>query len=252
MDQALVVIENLTVDGEGRAPLTDLSLRVDPGDSMVVFGPEGAGLGSLVAVLLGIDNEYRGKVYYKGRSIKDFNYIERHNHKRDIGYLHGDYGLLSNMSVEENISLPLEYHSELSADEIELIVDSLVENFGLGRCRKLRPIAMTGSEIFRTAYARAIINNPDLLIVDHAFIDHASINIIPVSDNMRRRKVDPNKATLFFTYQPQIFLDFADEFIMFYKGGMVFRGDRGAFLESENPYLRQFIQASRQGPMEMM
>ncbi len=251
MEQSLVIIDRLSVLGEGREKIRGLSLVIQRSDNVVIFGPERSGLTTLSSILLGIDTEYEGNAYYKGRIIKDFDYIERHGHKRDIGYLHGDYGLMSNMNVEENISLPLEYHSELSSAEIGEIVDGLILDFGLNHCRTLRPIQLSGSEIFRTAYARSIIMDPDFLIIDHAFMDHAAIGLLPVFADLEKRRKDPHKATLFFTYHPKFFLDFADRFIMFYKGTVVFEGERETFLESDNPYLTQFLRASRWGPMDL-
>jgi len=156
MDDTLLSIEHLSCDIGSHDPLVDINISLARGENAVFFGPENSGIETLMLFLLDIDDRYEGVIRYKNTDIREFDYIGKHNYRREIGYVHGMYGLISNMSVEDNISLPLEYHSTMSQKEIKRLVDRLIYELNLDYCKKLRPVDLFYWEVMRWGMANGV------------------------------------------------------------------------------------------------
>jgi len=231
--------------------LSSVNMDIARGDNVVFFGPENSGLDVIFPVILGIE-EFTGEVIFEGRSVKKFAYNEKHNYKKSIGYLHGDYGLISNMTVRQNIALPLEYHSDMSEKRIKQYVDDLIDLLNLDSCKNFRPVDLSRSEILKTAFARSIALNPDLLFIEHAFEGQSPLNIQSFMDSLKDIAAKKDKSVLFVTYDPQNFLDLADRYVMIFNGRIVFDGKGRDYLESCNPYVVQYRTMSDAGPMVIL
>jgi phospholipid/cholesterol/gamma-HCH transport system ATP-binding protein len=176
-------------------------------------------------------------------------YTAKIKHKQQIGYLHHVYGLISNMSVEQNISLPLQYHSKMSDAEIAEYVSRIMTELNIEKCKNLRPFGLNRAEMLKTAYARATVFDPDLLMIEHAFEGQSLIQLLTFFDVLTKREKQKEKSILFITFEPQNFIKIAHKFIMFFNNEIVFSGGTEEFLNSDNPYLRQYRNMSREGPM---
>jgi ABC-type transporter Mla maintaining outer membrane lipid asymmetry ATPase subunit MlaF len=252
LDNLILDVRNVTYSVNGLTFLDDISFDLRQGNNLLVFGPESSGITSLSGLVLRTDSEYEGEVLYKGNSLKDLDYFGQLMHKKDIGYVHGDYGLISNMNVEQNISLPLEYHSKMTGPEIKKHVGKIIYDLNLDHCRKLRPFDLTRSEILKTSFARALAMDPDLLYIEYAFEDQCPLNIKTMMNILSERSHLPDKSLIIITYYPWNFIDISDSFIMFFNGRIVFSGGRDDFLNSSNPYLLQYKNKSIEGPMVIL
>lgn len=248
----LLRLENVTYESETGESLRDVSFTLKKGEKLVIFGPERSGLESVCPIIAGLVKDYIGHVYYKEKSIKTFDYIEMHNYRKEIGYLQRDYGLINNMNVFENISLPLEYHSELTGDEIEKKVNGYIREMNLDNCRDLRPVNLTRSEKLKTAYLRSIVFNPDLILVEHSLASQCMLNIQTFLKNMINNSLTESKSVIFITYNPMQFFGFTDRYVMLYNGRVVFDGTKEDYFSGKNPYIYQYIESSLSGPMEIM
>ncbi|MFC1669908.1 ATP-binding cassette domain-containing protein [Spirochaetota bacterium] len=252
MKEVLLQFENVSYESSNQGQLKDLSFSVSKGENILFFGPENSGLDLLSRVILDFEEDFSGNVLYKSKSIRDFDYIEKHDYKKELGYLHSDYGLISNMSVVKNISLPLEYHSRKSIGEIKKQVDDIVREMRLDKCCELRPVFLTKSEILRTAFARATILDPDIIIVEHAFEGQSPLNIRSILNKLKDRAIEEDKSVIFISYEPEIFTELVDKFVMLFEGEIVFMGGRDDFINSDNEYLFQYKTMSSYGPMSII
>ena len=252
MDNFIFDMQNVTYTKKNIKYIDDITFNLKEGESLIIFGPENSGMTNLFDLIIQASPEYEGDIIYKGKSTKSLDYFEQLMHKRDIGYVNRDYGLLSNMTVEQNISLPLEYHSTLSVSKIKEHVESIISLLDLDHCKKLRPMDLTDSEVLKTVFGRAIVMDPDLLYIEHAFKINCPLNIRQIHDFLIKRSEQSDKSLVIITYYPQDFVDISDSFIMFYDGSIVFNGGRDDFINSDNPYLIQYKNNSIKGPMEIL
>jgi len=245
------LLEFINVTCDASDPVEDLSFSIGAGENVVFFGVERSGMRTLTQLMLNIEEIYGGDIRYRGATIQGLDYLGKLRYKNEIGYVHGDYGLISNMTVEQNIAMRLDYYSDYSPEEIAVITERIMRDLNILDARGARPVELTASQIFRTAYGRAVAHDPSLLIIEHAFVGLSPLNIRSFLGVLKERVSSPDKSVVFVTYDPQKFLDFADTFSMLYKGRVVFSGTRREFLESDNPYLTQYRNVSLEGPMEI-
>lgn len=247
----ILKLENVSFETGNRESLIDISLSVSLGELIIIFGPEESGLDIICPIIAGLVNNFEGDVFYKGQDIKNLNYLEKHLYRKKIGYLQRGYGLISNMSVEDNISLPLKYHTSLSSHEIKSLVNNYIQEMNLEHCRNLRPVDLLPSESLKTAFARSIILDPDLLLLEHPLSGQCLINIMSFLNTFKKESFKKGKSVIIVTHGPGNFLNFADKVVMLYKGNIVFTGTHGDYLNSDNKYIVQYKAVSTQGPMNM-
>ena len=248
----ILELDSISCSSQQLGVLENISISVNKGENIVFFGPENSGLDLLCPLITGFEENYTGHVYYKGESVKEFDYITHNNFRKNIGYLHPDFGLLSNMSVEQNISLPLEYHSFMNNRDIRILTDTFISLLNLEYCKKLRPNDLTESESLKTAYARSIALDPDVLLIEHASGGQSTLNIISYYERLRTRSENPEKSVIIVTYYPKDFLKMSNRYIMLFNGKIVFEGDKNDYLNSNNPYLIQYKNIENAGPMAIL
>ncbi|MDR3237131.1 MAG: ATP-binding cassette domain-containing protein [Spirochaetia bacterium] len=247
--EKLLIFDNVSCKDYGKNALDQISFDIEYGETVVVFGPEHSGTHLLCPLIAGFIEILDGNIIYKGSSIKNMDYLTKLEHKQKIGYLPHAFGLINNMNVEQNISLPLQYHSEMTNTEIAEYINILISELHLETCRDLRPIKLSRSEMLKTAYARATVFDPDLLMIEHAFERQSLIQLLSLFKVLSKRVERKEKSVLFITYEPHKFVRTANKFIMFFDNKIVFSGGPDDFLNSNNPYLAQYRDMSEEGPM---
>lgn len=251
-ENELLRLEGVCLSEENGVSCMDISFSLYTGEILVVFGPEKSGAELICPIIIGMEEGFEGDVLFKGESIKGMDYLGRLNYRKSLGYLQKFYGLISNMTVEENIALPLKYHSRLSSAEIKAIVDEFIAELNLEQCRYRRPVDLANAEVLKTAYARAIALEPDLLLLEHALEGQCLLNSQVFMASIKKRSLSRERSVIIFTYEPERFFDFSTRFIMLYEGRIVFSGTRDEFIAMENEYLIQYMKSSVQGPMKIL
>ena len=250
-EEVLFAAENVCLTIDGVDIIKNFTFNVHAGENIIFFGPENSGIEELLKIFFGFIVPNEGKVIFKGRDISEFNYIESHDFKREIGYVSPAHGLISNMSVEMNIALPLQYHSSYSSAEIRHKVDHIIDILNISSCKNLRPIKLSSSESVRTAYGRAIALNPDLLFLENIFEGQSPLNVNILKSHIYEHSLNKDKSMIVVTYRPEEFVSIRGRYIMLFKGEIVFDGSIEAFLMSQNEYLVQYRSKSSLGPMEI-
>jgi len=146
--------------------LKDVNLKVENGEFMVINGPSGSGKTTLLNIISGIDKPTSGKIIVFGEdlSVKDEDFLANfrcHN----VGFVFQSYNLISTLTVAENIAFPMEWIQK-PENQIKKRVEELLEIVGLHHRADHFPFQLSGGEQQRVAFARALANNPPLLLVD--------------------------------------------------------------------------------------
>jgi phospholipid/cholesterol/gamma-HCH transport system ATP-binding protein len=231
--------------------LKGITFSLAQGENAVIFGTENSGIDGLCSVIAGA-KPFEGSITFQGLSISTLNENEKNQLRKKIVYMQKNFGLISNMTVEENIALPLRYHSSISSSEIDVLVENLIEEMHLDYCQDMRPIFLKPSEMLKTTYARSISLDPDLLLIEHPLEGQCLLNTITFLKNMKQRCENKTKSVIIITYEPLRFIDFSDRFIMIDYGKIVFDGGRDMMLNPEHDFVRQFLGFSGDGPMQIL
>jgi putative ABC transport system ATP-binding protein len=146
--------------------LKDLNLNVARGEFIAICGPSGSGKTTLLNMISGIDRPTSGKIIVLGQdlTVKDEDFLAEFRCD-DVGFVFQSYNLVSTLTVAENIAFPMEW-SRKPEKEIEKRVAELLETVGLHHRANHFPAQLSGGEQQRVAFARALANDPQLLLVD--------------------------------------------------------------------------------------
>ena len=164
----ILKVENLTKtygSGENLVhAVDDVSFSVEKGEFVAIVGASGSGKSTLLHLIGGVDRPTRGKIFVDGNDISKMNddklAVFR---RRQVGIVYQFYNLIPILTVEENITLPCDLDGRgVDRERLEMILDS----FGLRARRKHLPNQLSGGQQQRTSIARALINNPSLVLAD--------------------------------------------------------------------------------------
>lgn len=142
----------------------DVSFSVEKGEFVAIVGASGSGKSTLLHLIGGVDRPTSGKIFVDGNDISKMNddklAVFR---RRQVGIVYQFYNLIPILTVEENITLPCDLDGRgVDRERLEMILDS----FGLRARRKHLPNQLSGGQQQRTSIARALINNPSLVLAD--------------------------------------------------------------------------------------
>ena len=146
--------------------LCRINLEIREGEFVTVMGPSGAGKSSLLNVLAMLDDQWRGEFYFAGDAVHAMNRKQRAElARRRIGMVFQSYHLLDDLTVAENIDLPLSYKDIPKLERQALVADTL-DRFNIVGKKDLFPNQLSGGQQQLVGIARAVIHKPDLLLAD--------------------------------------------------------------------------------------
>ena len=157
---------NITKKYNQRKVVNDVSFEINKGEIIGLLGPNGAGKTTSFYILVGLVNPNMGKVLLDGEDIsKNPMYIRA---RKGISYLAQEPSIFRKMSVEDNILCILEYLNNNKKENV-VILNQLINEFGLNKIRKNRGDLLSGGERRRVEIARSIAVNPSFILLDEPF-----------------------------------------------------------------------------------
>lgn len=146
--------------------LNEVSLEVNEGDFVSIMGPSGCGKSTLMNILGLIDSPSGGGYYFYDDEVSKYNEKQRANlRKENIGFVFQSFNLIDELTVFENVELPLIYTRMKSSDRKKK-VESILESMNMMHRRNHFPQQLSGGQQQRVAVARAIVNEPKLILAD--------------------------------------------------------------------------------------
>jgi putative ABC transport system ATP-binding protein len=153
-------------DGETIRALDHVSVTVSEGEFVSVTGSSGSGKSTMMHIMGCLDTATSGAYFLEGQPIEHYSENELAEiRNRRIGFIFQSFNLLSRMTIEENVELPLIYRG-VRASERRRLVSGALEQVGLADRRKHTPNSVSGGQQQRAAIARAIVTNPALILAD--------------------------------------------------------------------------------------
>jgi phospholipid/cholesterol/gamma-HCH transport system ATP-binding protein len=157
----------------------DLNFDIHRGDIFVIMGGSGCGKSTLLKHMLGLISPAAGDISYDGQSFTGASHKLRDHMRRKWGITYQSGGLFSAMTLEENVSLPMQLYSSYTEAEIRDVVAYKLALVGLAGYQQYKPSEISGGMRKRAALARAIALDPDIL-----FFDEPSAGLDPISSRL--------------------------------------------------------------------
>ncbi|MCM2678612.1 LPS export ABC transporter ATP-binding protein [Echinimonas agarilytica] len=174
---ALLEAKNLAKSYKRRQVVKDVSLKVEPGQIVGLLGPNGAGKTTTFYMVVGLVQAEKGIIELNGEDISLAPMHERA--RKGIGYLPQESSIFRKLSVRDNIMAILETRKDLSTEQREEALDSLLEEFNIGHIAQSKGMSLSGGERRRVEIARALAAEPSFILLDEPF---AGVDPISVSD----------------------------------------------------------------------
>jgi putative ABC transport system ATP-binding protein len=160
-------LEKFFESGAGKTfVLRRVNLEVQEGDFLTIMGPSGSGKSTLLGILGMLDGAWTGEYDFLGHKVHSLGRKDRAElNKKNIGFVFQSYHLLDNLTVYENLELPLSYKNIKGSDRASLVAEML-DRFGIVAKKDLYPSQLSGGQQQLVAVARAVIINPLLILAD--------------------------------------------------------------------------------------
>jgi phospholipid/cholesterol/gamma-HCH transport system ATP-binding protein len=244
-----IAFERVTLARGARVILRDASFRLEPGTVTAVLGPSGAGKSTLLYAITGDLAPSAGTLRVLGQPMPRPNVRELFALRRRMGVLLQGNGLLTDLSVFENVALPLRFHTPLPEPVLHELVTMKLNAVGLGEAGALLPQELSGGMARRVALARALVLDPPLMLYDEPLTGLDPIAVGVILDLIRRLNDSLGLTSLVITHHVHETLRFCDRAVVVANQGIVFDGTPDALTRTTDPLLRQFLDGQPDGPI---
>ncbi|HEV2490655.1 MAG TPA: ABC transporter ATP-binding protein [Candidatus Acidoferrales bacterium] len=163
----MIDVEKFYESGAGKTwVLRRINLDVREGEFITIMGPSGAGKSTLMGIVGMLDGAWKGQFHFAGHEVHKLDNRKRVElHKKFIGFVFQQYHLLDNLTVAENLDLPLSYR-DIKKSERDGMVADILDRFQIVGKKNLFPSQLSGGQQQLVAVARAVIGNPKLILAD--------------------------------------------------------------------------------------
>ena len=231
-----------------RTVLSGVDLAIPAGSVTVVLGPSGAGKSTLMHAATGALPLAAGRIEVLGEPLPT-RLRPLFALRRRIGVLLQGSGLLSDLSVGENVALPLRAHTRLPEALLQRVVAMKLNAVGLAEAAGLSPQQLSGGMTRRVALARALVLDPPLMLYDEPLTGLDPIACGVILDLIRRLNDTLGLTSVVITHDVEDGLAIADRAVVVANRGIVFDGTPAALRDSRDPLLRQFLDGTPHGPI---
>jgi phospholipid/cholesterol/gamma-HCH transport system ATP-binding protein len=246
----LVEIEDLHFSYGDRPIFKGLSLTIPRGKVVAILGASGCGKTTLLQLIGGQLKPSRGNVKVDGQVVHELSTDALFELRKKMGMMFQAGGLFTDIRTFDNVAFPLREHTRLPESLIREMVLMKLNAVGLRGANQLMPSELSGGMSRRVALARAIAHDPMLSMYDEPFagLDPISLNLI--AELIRRLNDALGTTSIVVTYDVSESLKLVDYVYVIADGKLAGKGTPDEVLASEDPFLKQFLHALPDGPIE--
>jgi phospholipid/cholesterol/gamma-HCH transport system ATP-binding protein len=258
---AVEFIDTYKAFGKNRI-LRGLNMGLPEGMVSMILGPSGTGKSVCIKHMVGLLYPDEGDILVHGHSVPNMPDDDLFEMRKKFGLLFQDGALFGSMNLYDNVAFPLRQHTEKGEDEIEDIVMRRLNEVGLGSAREKLPNELSGGMRKRAGFARALVLEPDIVLFDEPDSGLDPVRtallgelILEIHRDMMEEAKDKQREHLptfaVITHDIMSARRVADYINVLWKGRIVEAGPAEDMLNSENPFIRQFLAGESQGPLTM-
>jgi len=246
----MIEIRGLTKAFGAKSVLEGVDLDVESGETVVVLGPSGTGKSVLLKHILGLLEPDAGSIKVDGVEIVGLGEDALDEVRKRFGMLFQGAALFDSMTVEENVALPLRVHTKMRSTEIAARVKERLEWVGLKDVEGLKPASLSGGMRKRVGLARAIVMDPAFILYDEPTTGLDPIMADVIDDLIRSMQRRLGGTSIVVTHDLRSAFTVGDRIAMLVRGRIIHVGTVDEVKNSRDPMVRQFIEGTREGPLQ--
>jgi phospholipid/cholesterol/gamma-HCH transport system ATP-binding protein len=245
----LVEIRNLHFAYGERSILSNLNMDFPRGKVVAVMGGSGCGKTTVLRLIGGQIQPQQGEVSVAGEVVHKLDIDNLYRLRRKMGMLFQFGALFTDLTVFENVAFPLREHTDLPEELIHDLVLMKLNAVGLRNAAKLKPSEISGGMARRVAVARAVSLDPELIMYDEPFAGLDPISMGVTANLIRRLNDALGSTSILVSHDVHECFAIADYVYFMSSGKIVAEGTPADLRVSQDPYVKQFVNAEPDGPV---
>lgn len=229
--------------------LRDISLTIPQGKIVAIMGSSGSGKTTLLRLMAGLLRTELGEIRFQDQPMHTLEEKALNRYRRHMGILFQFGALMTDLNVFENIAFPLREHTRLPEAIIRDMVTLKLHVVGLRGTQSLMPSELSGGMARRVALARAIALDPTLMLYDEPFAGLDPISLSIIAHLIKQLQIALNATAIIVTHDIVESLKIVDYVYFIANGIVVAQGTPASLVKSRSPWLVQFIQGKKDGPV---
>ncbi len=226
------LIKKFRTDDIETLALNNVNLKINEGEFVAIMGPSGCGKSTLLNILGLLDNPTSGELFFNDKQVETYNEHKRTNlRKENIGFVFQSFNLIEELTVYENIELPLLY-MKISSSERKKRVNEILERMKITHKAKHFPQQLSGGQQQKAAIARAVVTNPKLILADEPTGNLDSANGEEIMNLLTQ--FNENGTTIVMVTHSPTDADRSNRIIQLFDGHIVTENLRQNFKPKEN------------------
>ncbi len=249
-EDAIEVIDLVKQFGNTRIQ-NGLNLGLPDNEVSMVLGPSGTGKSVLIKLIVGLLYPDSGDILVHGESVPNMTDDELFEMRKKFGLLFQDGALFGSMNIYDNTAFPLRQHTDKSEDEIANIVNGRLQEVGLAEAHYKMPNELSGGMRKRAGFARALVLDPAIVFFDEPDSGLDPVRTALLCELIREIHEENGGCYMVISHDLGTARRIADFIAVLWKGRIVESGPSEELFESDNDFVRQFLNAEVDGPLAM-
>jgi phospholipid/cholesterol/gamma-HCH transport system ATP-binding protein len=244
----MIKIEDVHKSFDGLEVLRGTYFEVAQGEILALIGGSGSGKSVILKHVAGLIKPDKGKVYIDGKDILSLRGDDLEKLRSRLGFLFQSGALFSSLTVFDNVAFPLREKTRLSDQEIKERVLSVLDQVGLGGAENKFPAQISGGMIKRTALARELIRNPEILLFDEPTTGLDPVIANSILDLVTSIHENRGFTGIIVSHELTRVFRIVQRVAMLHEGVIVATGTPEEIYSYEEPIVRQFVTIGTEGP----
>lgn len=246
-DQPVIRLSHVTKSFGGQKVLDDLSFDVHRGRAFCLLGRSGTGKSVTLKHIVGLVKPDQGSVLVEGQDVPRLRRRDLNSLRQRIGFLFQNAALFDSITVGENVAFPLRRHTRMKSREIRARVRERLAEVGLDGESEKMPAALSGGMRKRAGLARAMVLDPDVLLVDEPSAGLDPITAEEIDRLLLERKAESGVTMVVVTHNIPSARLIGDELALLDGGRLLAKGSSDELERSEIPLVREFMRSAGGG-----
>jgi phospholipid/cholesterol/gamma-HCH transport system ATP-binding protein len=250
-ENVAVRLDHVLMKYDEKIVLSNCSVDCKRGQVTGIIGLSGSGKSTILRVINGLRHPVGGVVYVSGNDITGWSEQQLIEMRKKMGFAFQYSALFDSLTIAENVAFPLYEHTEMGKNEVDKRVAETLESLGLSDVGDRLPGELSGGMQKRAGFARAIVNDPDIILFDEptSGLDPIMTHIIVTTIKSIQDRL--HATSIVVSHDLQSIYALSNRVAMLFEGTIIATGTVADIKHSPNPIVQQFLEGSELGPIPL-